>query len=118
MHSRTIGDSASVAQRFGSESVAIRPEKVLNVLAYNNTGVQGDGASLFLQVHEIAPGAAGAVAPAEGSVPRFSFPVFSKTGGMLGQQVDMTGIYCCWSSTQATKTIAAASGSISIIVKA
>lgn len=56
--------------------------------------------------------------PAEGAVPRFSFPVQGGLGGELGQCEDMTGIYCCWSSTQATKTIAAASGSITIIVKA
>jgi hypothetical protein len=113
----TIGDSTSVAQRFGSENGAIRPEELLNVTCFNNTGAQGDGGSLFLQVHEIAPGAAGAVVPAEGSVPKFSFPVFSKIGGMLGQRASLTGIYCCWSSTGPTKTIAAASGWINIIVK-
>lgn len=117
MHSTTIGDATSVAQRFGSVNAAIRPEVLLNVLAFNETGVVSDGAALYLQVHEIAPGPAGAVAPAEGAVPRFSFPVFSQTGGMLGQRCDLTGIYCCWSSTKATKTIAAASGSIVVVVK-
>ena len=55
--------------------------------------------------------------PAEGSKPRFSFPVLAGLGGTLGEQCDMTGIYCCWSSTQATKTIAAASGEINILIK-
>ena len=118
MNTHSIGDATSVAQRFGSENGAIRPEKVLNVLAFNETGASGDGAALYLQVHEIVPGAAGAVAPADGTVPKFSFPVFSQTGGMLGQIVDLTGVYVCWSSTKATKTIAAASGSIVICVKA
>lgn len=56
--------------------------------------------------------------PAEGAVPKFSFPVQTLLGGTLGQGIDMTGIYCCWSSTAATKTIAAASGSIAIVIRA
>ena len=55
--------------------------------------------------------------PAEGAVPRFSFPVQGGLGGELGKEADMTGIYCCWSSTQAIKTIAAASGSIVIEIR-
>jgi len=55
--------------------------------------------------------------PAEGSKPRFSFPVQGGLGGALGREADMSGIYCCWSSTQATKTIAAASGELNIILK-
>lgn len=58
-----------------------------------------------------------AVAPADGVKPRFSFPVQTGLGGSLGEECDMTGIYCCWSSTQATKTIAAASGEINILIK-
>ena len=58
-----------------------------------------------------------AVAPAAGSTPRFSFPVQAGLGGTLGRQVDMTGIYCVWSSSQATLTAAGASGSIEIIIK-
>lgn len=119
MHEHSIGTAADVKERFGSENGAIRPEKVRNIVAFNNTGAVGDGGALYLQVHEIAPGAAGAVAPADGQVPKFSFPVFSKTGGMLGQQVDLTGVYCCWSTTEATKTLVGAnSGSIIIVVKA
>lgn len=115
----TIGDASDIKERFGSENTAIRPVKLLNVLCFNDTGAEGDGGALYLQVHEIAPGPAGAVAPIDTSVPKFSFPVFSKTGGMLGQQVDLTGVYCCWSTTEATKTLVAAnSGSIIIVLKA
>ena len=56
--------------------------------------------------------------PIEGAIPTFSFPVQAGLGGTLGREADMSGIYCCWSSTQATKTIAAASGSIVIEIKA
>lgn len=112
----TIGDATSVQQRYGSENLQIRPEKLLDVLVFNNTGSLGDGNSLYCQVHEIAAGAA--AAPADGSVPRFSFPVFSLTGGTLGRCVDLEGIYVCWSTTQATKTLVAAnSGSIAIVIK-
>jgi hypothetical protein len=58
------------------------------------------------------------VAPAAGSTPKFSFPVQTLLGGTLGRPVDMTGVYCVWSSTQATLTAAGASGPIQIIVKA
>ena len=33
----TFGDSSSVAARFGTESGIVRPEKLLDVLCYNNT---------------------------------------------------------------------------------
>lgn len=210
----TIGDATSVAQRFGTNSLnplVVRPEKLKDVLCYNNTG-----GTLFMQVHEIgntqitvsSAGTAGAnqaynlqttlkngqpwwlsadtnfsiqaiagavapsvaitweilsgvtpiyftttqgdsftggtgftfpwfgswststgaapapavsspvaVAPPDGAVPRFSFPVATLLGGTLGQECDLSGIYCCWSSTQATKTIAGASGSITIVLK-
>lgn len=55
--------------------------------------------------------------PAEGSTPKFSFPVIAGLGGTLGRECYMSGIYCCWSSTQATKTIAAASGEINILIR-
>lgn len=114
----SIGNAADVKERFGSVNAAIRPEKLLDVLAFNNTGAQGDGAALYLQIHEIAPGPAGAVAPADTAVPKFSFPVFSKTGGTLGRSVDMTGVYCCWSTTEATKTLVGGnSGSIIVVLK-
>lgn len=195
----TIGNSASVAQRFGTENTRVREEKLLEVLCVNNTA-----GTLYMQVHEIgntqftvsgagtaganqnyvelstksngytqwqsadtnytisvsggkfvlfngatslysggaleangeiAPpweqswsvtgGAAGlpvvtvpiAIAPIDTSVPVFSFPVFAGLGGTLGQCADMKGIYCCWSSTLTTKTIAAASGPIQIVIK-
>jgi len=108
-----FGDATSVAERFGSENAAIRPERLMDVTCVNTSG-----ALKYMQVHEIAPGAAGAVAPAEGAVPKFSFPVQAGLGGTLGQEADLKGIYCCWSSTQATKTIAGASGEINIIVRA
>jgi hypothetical protein len=55
--------------------------------------------------------------PSDGAVPKFAFPVQAGLGGTLGGGIDMTGIYCCWSSTAATKTIAAASGSIAIVIR-
>lgn len=57
-------------------------------------------------------------AAAEGAVPMFSFPVQAGLGGTLGRSVDIAAVYCCWSSTQAIKTIAAASGEINIVLKA
>jgi hypothetical protein len=116
----TIGDATSVKDRFGCEPFAtaatgansIRPEKLLDVLAFNNTG-----GVLYLQVHEIAPGI-NVATPIDTAVPLFSFPVQGGLGGTLGRSVDIQGIYCCWSTTSGTKTlVAAASGSINIIVK-
>ena len=107
-----IGSQTSVASRFGTNSTITRPEKLLDVLCFNNTG-----GTLYMQVHELAAGTNTSSPPADGVVPMFSFPVIGGLGGTLGRSVDMTGIYCCWSSTQATKTIAAASGSINIIIK-
>ena len=108
----TFGDATSVKERYGSENAVVRPEKLMDVLCYN-----ASGAELYLQVHEITPGTA--AAPADGSVPKFSFPVQNDQGGTLGRAADMQGIYCCWSSTALTKTIVLAnSGSINIIVKA
>ncbi len=198
---RKLGDSTSVAQRFGSTNGITRPEKVLDVLC-NNTS----GGLLYMQVHEVTnslipkgttysggggytltgltaghtyrflfgvndtqitngaqtitngnpnttPGDVGAgtfvaagttvalagtgnalitvsvvdqtapqstPVPAEGAVADFSWPVAggpAGSGGTLGDWVDLEGVYCCWSSTAATKTIAAASGSIVILVK-
>ena len=115
----TIGDATSVKDRWGCEpstaasgANALRPEKLLDVLCSNNTaGV------LYLQVFELAP-AINVATPADGQEPRFSFPVQGGLGGTLGRSVDMQGIYCCWSTTSATKTlVGAASGSINIIVK-
>ena len=195
----TIGSATSVASRFGSENGIVRPEVLLDVPCFNNTG-----GVLYMLVFEITnslipfgtaySGAGGytltgltightysyltgagepaattltngaqvftvpasgqalsgtfvatattlviaaatdsanitaniqdvsvpnnATVPAEGAVPKFAFPVQGGLGGSLGKAVDMSGIYCCWSSTQATKTIAAASGSIAIIIEA
>jgi hypothetical protein len=187
--------SGNCKQLFGTESGIVRPEKLLDVLAFNNTGIQGDGGALYLQVHEVDPGlvagrtaysggpgaylltgltaghtydyqfgnndtnivngattitvpagtfvASGSSvtlhgtpsalittlitdltvpqatpAPIDGAVPMFSFPVFSQVGGTLGRSVDISGVYCCWSSTQATKTLVANnSGSIAIVLK-
>jgi len=105
-----IGNASSVASRFGTENSVVRPEKLMDVLCFNSTG-----GTLYLQVHEIASGTA--TAPSEGAVPLFSFPVLGGLGGTLGRSCDMTGVYCCWSSTAATKTIASASGSIVIVIK-
>jgi len=114
---RVIGDATSVKERFATFGAVCRAEKLMDVVAFNNTGAQGDGAALYLQVFSIATGPV--VAPVDTTVPTFSFPVFSKTGGVLGQCADMMGIYCCWSTTPDTKTIVAAvSGSIVIKVKA
>lgn len=196
---RVIGDATSVASRFGTTNGIVRPEKLLDVTCFNNTGgvlymlvfeltqslipfgtkydgggaytITGltaghtyefrfgandttitDGASVITNGNpNTAPGDVGAgtlvklagttlalagsagalitlfivdvtapqstPVPAEGSTPMFSFPVQGGLGGTLGKQVDMAGIYCCWSSTQATKTIAAASGEINILLK-
>lgn len=212
-HTHTIGDGSSVISRFGSENGRTRPEKVVDVVARNDTG-----GTLFLQIFEVGnslipfgtaysgaggytltgltvghtysyatgasevagctltngaqvftvPAAGGATqdnqtasisgtfvatattlviagatnsalitadiedtgltpagagvnnaqVPAEGSSPKFSFPVQANLGGTLGEEVDMRGIFVCWSSTAATKTIALAnSGSIQIIIK-
>jgi len=108
----SIGDATSVKERFGSENLSIRPEKLLDVLAYNSTG-----STLYLQVHELAPTTA-ASAPADTAVPKFSFPVQAGLGGTLGRSVDMSGIYCCWSTTDLTKTLVGSeSGSIVIVLK-
>lgn len=113
-HTHTFGNSTSVKERFGSENSAIRAEKLEDVVCVNETATN----PLFLQVHELTPGLAVAV-PAEGSVPKFAFPVFAGIGGALGRSIDMAGVYCCWSTTQDTKTIVLAnSGPIQIIVKA
>lgn len=187
-HARlTIGDAASVANRFGTLSNRVRPEWLEQVAVVNTSG-----GTLYMQVFDIADGmipfgtayAAGAYtltgltvghtyayqlgvndtsltngaqvftspaggtfvatattavfagtgtnmvtayvqdqtapqatpAPAAGSVPKFSFPVQAGLGGTLGIECDMAGIFCAWSSTQATYTSAGASGSISITV--
>ena len=57
------------------------------------------------------------VVPASTAVPKFSFPVQPGLGGTLGRSVDMVGIYCAWSTTQATFTATSPSGSIAIILK-
>jgi hypothetical protein len=57
------------------------------------------------------------IVPASTAVPKFSFPVQPGLGGTLGRSVDMVGIYCAWSTTQATFTATSASGSIAIILK-
>lgn len=107
-----IGDSSTIKERFGSENGAVRAEKLLDVLCFNATnGV------LYMQVHEIAAGNP-ASAPFDGTVPRFSFPVQPGLGGTLGRAVDMSGIYCCWSTTSLAKTLVADnSGSINIVIK-
>lgn len=102
-HVRAVGDQTSVADRV----VSTRPEKLLDVLAFNNTG-----GVLYLQVHEAS------AAPADTAVPKLSFPVQGGLGGTLGRGVDLAAVYVCWSTTALTKTIAAASGSIVAILKA
>ena len=57
------------------------------------------------------------IVPSSTAVPKFSFPVQPGLGGTLGRSVDMVGIYCAWSTTQATFTATSASGSIAIILK-
>ena len=59
-----------------------------------------------------------AVAPANGTVPRFSFPVQPNLGGTLGRTADMDGIFCAWSTTANNLTlVGAAAGSIEIVLK-
>lgn len=115
----TIGDATSVAYRFGCEpstaspgANSIRGEKLVNVMATNTSA-----GLLYLQIHEIAPGI-NVAAPIDTAVPKFSFPVQAGLGGTFGEEVDLSGIYVCWSTTQATKTLAGASGEINILVKA
>lgn len=100
---RRVGDQSNVKDLV----VSTRPEKLLDVLAYNNTnGV------LYCQVHEVG------AAPVDGSVAKFSFPVQAGLGGVLGERVDMDAIYVCWSSTPLVKTIVVAnSGSLVAILK-
>jgi hypothetical protein len=194
----TIGDSTPVINRFGTENSIIRPEKLMDVLCYNNTG-----GTLYMQVFDMeignsmipfeTPYAAGtytltgltightysyaagtesgttdvsivtgaqtitfatagltgtfiaqattltvngtgtqiigvrildltvpssAQVPATGSTPTFSFPVQAGLGGTLGRCVDMSGVFCAWSSTAETFTpTVAASGAINIVLK-
>jgi len=85
-----------------------------------NTSIQifpsVSGGFVTLQLNDLTVPQATPV-PIEGAVPKFSFPVLAGLGGTLGRECYMSGIYCCWSSTQATKTIAAASGEINILLR-
>jgi hypothetical protein len=101
-----IGNSASVSTRLTSENGAIRPEKLMDILCFNNTG-----GVLYLQYHDNKTSLAG------GETPLISFPVQGGLGGTLGRGLDIMGGICAWSSTQATYTAAGASGSIQIVLK-
>jgi len=102
-----IGTAASVASQITSNNAAIRPEKILDVLAVNNTG-----GTLYMQYFENA-----LVVPADTTVPDLSFPVFAKSGGTLGKSLDIMGGIWAWSSTDNVLTAAGASGSIEVILK-
>ena len=191
-----IGSNASVASRFGTENGIIRPEKLLDILCFNESaGVlymqlfevpnnlvpygavySGGNYSLTgltaghtyyyqtgLNEHAIvnspqnivifgtnsvpvgtfvangtsitisAGGAFGSSpvtltvldvttiqsepVPVAGSTPLLSFPVLNGLGGTLGREIDISGIFCAWSTTGDVFTAAGASGPIQIIVK-
>jgi hypothetical protein len=102
----------------GSDTILASAGAGTFTAAGTSVALAGTGSALItvdildLTVPQSAP------VPAEGAVPRFAgFPVQSGLAANLGKSVDMTGIYCCWSSTALAKTIAAASGSIEIIVR-
>lgn len=99
---RSVGDGSLVDGRV----ICVRPEKVLDIVGTNN------GADAFMLIFESA------TEPAEGSVPKFNFPVKAGLGWTFGQKVDMTACYACYSSTLATKTKTADNrGSITGILK-
>jgi hypothetical protein len=104
--SHFIGNAASVSTRLTSENGSIRPEKLLDILCFNNTG-----GVLYLQYHDNKTALAG------GETPLLSFPVQGGLGGTLGRSLDIMGGICAWSTTQATYTSAGASGCINPVLK-
>lgn len=86
--------------------ICVRPEKVLDIVGTNNS------TTCFLLIFEAS------AEPAEGSVPKFGFPVQAGLGWTFGQKVDMAACYACYSTTLATKTKTAdAHGSITGVLK-
>jgi|APFre7841882654_1041346.scaffolds.fasta_scaffold16991_2 hypothetical protein len=104
--SHIIGNAASVATRLTSENGSIRPEKLMDILCFNNTG-----GTLYMQYHDNKSSLAG------GEVPLISFAVQGGLGGTLGRGLDVMGGICAWSTTQATYTAAGASGAINPVIK-
>lgn len=96
-----------------SANGSIRPVKLLDILAYNNTG----GVLYIMYFDNVT------ALPADNTVPTapwgVSFPVQSGLGGTLGRGLDISGGIIAWSSTPMTLThVAANSGFITAIVKA
>ena len=103
----TIGDQTSVASRITSNNSSIRAEKMLDVLAFNNTA----GVLYLLFFDGLS------TLPANGTKATFGFNVNPLSGGTLGRSVDCDGGLWAWSSTPLTITTPGASGSIVIILK-
>ena len=93
---QSVGDATRVASRIISKGAC----QLMQIMGNN-----GNGATRYIQVHEAA------ALPAEAAVPKFTFKVaagadFLIDFGTLG--VGLAACVICTSSTQDTKTIAAA----------
>lgn len=102
-----IGTAAKVASQITSNNAAIRPEKLVDVLAVNDSGNE-----VYLQYFENVT-----ALPANGTVPVLSFPVAANAGGTLGRSLDIMGGVWAWSSTDNALTTPGAIGSIVVILK-
>nr|WP_294577590.1 hypothetical protein [uncultured Rhodopila sp.] len=79
--------------------VVAGPAKLFVVSVFNNSA-----GTLYLQAHDAT------AAPADGTAPKLCTPVFTSNSGGFGfvdGAIFKAGIYLCFSSTAATKTVAA-----------
>ena len=105
---KTIAPAGDVLYLVTSNNGSIRPEKLLDVLAYNDTG-----ATLYLLYFD----GVNAV-PVNGTQTGIGFPVGAGQGGTLGKCLDISGGIWVWSTTPVALTVVeGASGTICIVLK-
>ena len=105
--SLSIGDQTSVGSRLTSNNSVIRPEKMLDVLAFNNTS----GVLYLLFFNGLSS------VPANSTVATLGWNINPLQGGTLGRSVDCDGGIWVWSSTPLVLTAAGVSGSIVVVLK-
>lgn len=106
---KTISSGDCISQ-LTSKNASIRPEKLLDVLAFNKTG----GVLYLMYFDNVA------AVPVNGTAPSFgiNIAVQPSLGGTLGRPLDIMGGIFVWSTTQMTLTaVVANSGFITVILK-
>lgn len=108
---RCVGGADCISQLTSTNS-SIRPEKVLDVLAFNKTG----GVLYIMYFNKVT------AVPVNGTAPTAPFGIEiaaqSLLGATLGRQLDVDGGIFVWSTTPNTLTAAVAnSGIITVVLK-